>query len=336
MAPDLAHVLDVVRVVHLQPWQLGASLDDREGVEDDADRLGAWRPLDAACAAQDARCAGGERSKEGLLVLCFGVHVLDKGCPADLTNPLAHASRVPGSGLGPACLTVGSPSCQRVASAGLSVESAHALDGGSILNPWQLVCWGCLLMASLMAWHRRFAKSPCSRPHRPREKQGVHSAFTLLAWCTMLPCTETSDVPGLNRGLQLAVPSHRRELQTQVSTSTSLTNALANPAVGHIVLAPGMYNLTAQLSITRSVVLEAAVAGSVVLHAQASSSSPRRVLNINPGSSGVVQLNRLRITGGYINSVRAHVQMFPSPRWDSNMFCACASRVAVFTSTVAR
>jgi len=90
MAPDLAQVLDVVRAVHVQPWQvlvqpwqLGASLDDREGVEFDADRLGAWRPLDAACAAQDARC-GGERSKEGLLVLCFGV--LDKGCPVDLTQ----------------------------------------------------------------------------------------------------------------------------------------------------------------------------------------------------------------------------------------------------------
>ena len=144
------------------------------------------------------------------LVLCFGVHVLDKGCPADLTNPLAHASRVPGPGLGPACLTVGPSSCQWVATAGLSVESARVLDGGSILNPRQLVSWGCLLMASLMAWHRRFANSPCSRPHRSRQKQGVRGALTLFAWCTMLPCTEASDVPGLNRGLQLAVPSHRR------------------------------------------------------------------------------------------------------------------------------
>ena len=141
----------IVRAVHLQPWQvlvqpwkLGASLDDREGVEFDANGLGARRSLDAACAAQDARC-GGERSKEGLLVLRFDV--LDKGCPVDLTKPLAHAARVPDPGLGP----------------------AHGLDGGSILNPRQLVCWRCLLMASLMAWHRRFAKSPCSRPHRPRE-----------------------------------------------------------------------------------------------------------------------------------------------------------------------
>eukprot|EP00900_Chrysochromulina_parva_P018284 jgi/Chrpa1/26457/Chrysochromulina_OHIO_Genome00022830-RA len=112
----------------------------------------------------------------------------------------------------------------------------------------------------------------------------------------MLPCTEASDIPGLY-SMQL-VPSHRRELQTAVSTSAGLTSALANTAVGRIVLAPGTYILNAELSITRSVVLEAAVAGSVVLNAQASSSSQRRVLNINPGSLGVVQLIGLNITGG--------------------------------------
>jgi hypothetical protein len=114
------------------------------------------------------------------------------------------------------------------------------------------------------------------------------------------------------RGLQLAVPSHRRELQTQVSTSAELLSALANTAVGRIVLAPGTYILSAQLSVNRSVVLEAAVAGSVVLDAQASSSSPRRVLNIDPGSSGIVQLIGLNITGGYMSNVRAHAQNFPS------------------------
>jgi hypothetical protein len=130
--------------------------------------------------------------------------------------------------------------------------------------------------------------------------------------CTVLPCTKASDIPGMY-SVQL-VPSHRRELQTAMSTVAGLTSALANMAVGHIVLAPGTYNLTAQLSITRSVVLEAAVAGSVVLdalvrssnvagcsiiqNAQASSSNLRRVLNINPGSSGVVQLIGIRITGG--------------------------------------
>eukprot|EP00900_Chrysochromulina_parva_P017302 jgi/Chrpa1/25573/Chrysochromulina_OHIO_Genome00022343-RA len=84
-----------------------------------------------------------------------------------------------------------------------------------------------------------------------------------------------------------------------VSTSAGLTSALANAAVGRIVLASGTYNLTSELSVSRSVVLEAAVAGSVVLDAQSSSGSPRRVLNINPGSSGVVQLIGLNITRGY-------------------------------------
>ena len=87
-----------------------------------------------------------------------------------------------------------------------------------------------------------------------------------------------------------------------MSNTVDLTSALANTAASHIVLAPGTYYLSAQLSITRSVAIEAAAAGSVVLHAQASSSSPRRVLNINPGSSGVVQLIGLNITGGYIVS----------------------------------
>jgi hypothetical protein len=111
----------------------------------------------------------------------------------------------------------------------------------------------------------------------------------------------------LYRGLQLAVPSHRRELQTQVSSSAGLTSALANTAVGRIVLASGTYYLSAELSITRSVIFEAAVAGSVILNAQAGSSSRRRVLNINPGPSGVVQLIGLNITGGYHTSVRAHM-----------------------------
>ena len=237
----------------------------------------------------------------------FGVH--DKSFPVDLTMPLALTAR-------PACLTVALASCQWVASAGFSVASGQVLDGCSILIPRQLMCWGCLLKASLMALHLRFAKSPCSRPRRPREKQGVHGALTLLAWCTMMLCTEASDVPGLHRGLQLAVPSHRRELQTQVSTSASLTSALANTVVSRIVLASGTYNLISELSITRSVILEAAAGATVTLNAQASSSSQRRVLYIDPGSSGVVQLIGLRITGGY-SKVRAHVQKFPTPRWET-------------------
>ena len=161
-------------------------------------------------------------------------------------------------------------------------------------------------MGSLMAWHHRFAKPPSNR-HRPRVELKMHLSLTLLALYTMLPCTKASNVPGLF-SVQ-PVPSHRRELQTAVSNSAGLTSALANTSVGQIVLAPGTYYLSAELSITRSIVLEAAVAGSCVLHAQASSSNPRRVLNINPGSTGVVQLIGLNITRGYV-TVRAHMFKF--------------------------
>ena len=127
----------------------------------------------------------------------FGVH--DKSFPVDLTMPLALTAR-------PACLTVALASCQWVASAGFSVASGQVLDGCSILIPRQLMCWGCLLMASLVAWHRRvakspcsrpeiaeiaeIAKSPCSRPRRPREKQGVHGAPCKENEGTVLHCTE--------------------------------------------------------------------------------------------------------------------------------------------------
>ena len=145
----------------------------------------------------------------------------------------------------------------------------------------------------------------------------------------MLLCTEASDVAGLYRGQQLAVPSHRRELQTSVSTTAGLTSALANTAVSRIVLASGTYDLTAGLIVTRSVILEAAVAGSVVLHAQANSSSERRVLSINPGPSGIVQLIGLKITGGYTSHVRARVQNFPLPRWE-NALLTCPFRFSSF------
>ena len=91
---------------------------------------------------------------------------------------------------------------------------------------------------------------------------------------------------------------------TLVSTVAGLSSALANTAVAHMVLAPGTYFLSGTLSVTRSVVIEAAVAGSVVLDAQASYSSQRRVLNINPGPLDVVQLIGLNITGGNVQNVR--------------------------------
>eukprot|EP00900_Chrysochromulina_parva_P006459 jgi/Chrpa1/15814/Chrysochromulina_OHIO_Genome00014665-RA len=121
---------------------------------------------------------------------------------------------------------------------------------------------------------------------------------------------------------------------TLVSTVAGLTSALANTAIGHMVLAPGTYFLSGELSITRSVVLEAAVAGSVVLDAQASSSNPRHVLNINPGSLGVVQLIGLNITGGHViyPYVRAaETCIFPSP--DGKTADSLASTLTCTTAT---
>jgi hypothetical protein len=134
--------------------------------------------------------------------------------------------------------------------------------------------------------------------------------------CTVLPCTEASDIPGLF-SMQL-VPSHHRELQTTVSTSAGLTSALAITGVDRIVLAPGTYIPKAELSITRSVVLKAAVAGSVVLDAQANSSSRRRVLNINPGSLGVVQEIGLNFIRGVVQVRVAETscENSPLPRWE--------------------
>ena len=134
--------------------------------------------------------------------------------------------------------------------------------------------------------------------------------------------------------------ANRRELQTAVSTVADLTSTLTNPDIGHIVLAPGTYILSAELSVTRSVIIEAAVAGSVVLDAQASDAdgNQRRVLNINPGSSGVVQVNGLNITGGYTEEVSAaETCNYPNALFrGDHMFCTCACRVVVSTSSQAQ
>jgi hypothetical protein len=103
-------------------------------------------------------------------------------------------------------------------------------------------------------------------------------------------------------------------LQTTVTTVADLRAALANTAIARIVLGDGTYILNSTLGstksgleITRSVILEAAAGATVTLDAQASSTgnrngpNARRVLYINPGSTGYVQLIRLRITGGYFS-----------------------------------
>ena len=131
----------------------------------------------------------------------------------------------------------------------------------------------------------------------------------------------TSDHPVAGLHSMQMVVSHRRELQTTVTSTTvttvaDLRAALANTAIARIVLGDGTYILNSTLGstrsgleITRSVILEAAAGATVTLDAQASSSGHRnqngpnakRVLYINPGSTGYVQLIRLRITGGYIS-----------------------------------
>jgi len=103
--------------------------------------------------------------------------------------------------------------------------------------------------------------------------------------------------------LDVALVNHGRGLKVTVSDVTDLISKLADSSVSHIVVASGHYVLSSELSVTRAVTIEAAVQGSVVLDAQASSSAPRRVLTINPASaSDVVELIGLKVTGGYIFS----------------------------------
>jgi hypothetical protein len=153
-----------------------------------------------------------------------------------------------------------------------------------------------------------------SRPLLPTQGPNVYvSVGTVCSWLTTL-----TDVTGTVSTCPAPLPPPPSPPPPPyppgtavVSNTLALTSALANTAVGRIVLAPGTYYLSAELSIIRSVVLEAAVAGSVVLDAQANSSSLRRVLYINPGSFGVVQLIGLNITGGNVQNVCAEIPHHP-------------------------
>ena len=98
------------------------------------------------------------------------------------------------------------------------------------------------------------------------------------------------------------VPVRGWQLQTTVNSVAGLTSALSDSSVSHILVEAGHYGLSAELSVTRSVTIEAVVAGTVVLDAQANNDNRRRVLTINPGSDGVVHLIGLNITGGFVVS----------------------------------
>ena len=82
-----------------------------------------------------------------------------------------------------------------------------------------------------------------------------------------------------------------------------LITAFGATSTSRIIMEPGTYLLTAQLSIGKNIVLEAAQPGTVVLDGQGST----RILSI---ASGIVHLIGLHLTGGYTNSPAA-VSLLP-------------------------
>ena len=83
-----------------------------------------------------------------------------------------------------------------------------------------------------------------------------------------------------------------------MSNVAELLSAIGTPSLVRITLQAGRYQLGTTLSVYRSLTLEAAVPGSVVLDAGAGALTMRRVLEISPGDSGVVEMIGLNITGG--------------------------------------
>ena len=120
-------------------------------------------------------------------------------------------------------------------------------------------------------------------------------------------------------------PAVARRLQstTTVRTVAELTAAVADASIGRILLAAGTYAFSSgtvcssgsddpsALCISRDVSLEALEPGTVVLDAQGTSSSRRRVMRIDGGTVGLIGLN---ITGGYASYVSGlGVALRPSP-----------------------
>ena len=131
----------------------------------------------------------------------------------------------------------------------------------------------------------------------PGRHARVLPGCVLLAACAVLP-TAGADEAGALR---------HRALQTTVSDVAGLTGALADPSVGHILVASGHYLLGEELYVNRSVIVEAAVPGSVVFDAGYTAElsygdrdESRRVLNVDPQASDVVHLIGLNITGGSV------------------------------------
>ena len=132
---------------------------------------------------------------------------------------------------------------------------------------------------------------------RPGYAEGQHAnSFALAAFAS---CAAASGLPFIATTTERG---RMRKLQTTVSDVSGLISSLADTAISRIVVAAGHYALSAQLSITRSVTVEAAVPGTVVLDAQAEQAgTDRRVLYVSPASWDVVQLIGLNLTGGRIS-----------------------------------
>ena len=137
--------------------------------------------------------------------------------------------------------------------------------------------------------------------------------------------------PHSTEGTMLA-PAAARRLQstTTVSTVAELTAAVADASIGRILLAAGTYAFSSgtvcsanddpsALCISRDVSLEALEPGTVVLDAQGTSSSERRVMRIVAGTVGLIGLT---ITGGYATYVSGLAWSALSPA------CFCCTLVS--------
>ena len=123
-----------------------------------------------------------------------------------------------------------------------------------------------------------------------------------------------STLPSLHpAALPSLVPVASRRLQSTITVSTvaELTAAVADSSISRILLAAGTYAFSSgtvcvssgdpsALCISRDVSLEALEPGTVVLDAQGTSSSRRRVMYVGAGTVGLIGLN---ITGGYASPV---------------------------------
>ena len=173
---------------------------------------------------------------------------------------------------------------------------------------WHLVAPACVVFSPRLLDRAKAALHPTLHSARsigPRRHAtppvSAHSRYllapliclTALGFLTKTSATRDHSLPLV---YSLSHVRRPRALQTVVSDVTSLTRAIGDASVSHIVVAAGHYMLTARLEVDRSLTLEADVPGSVVLDAQGSTSP---VIGIFIAATDTVQLTGLNITGGY-------------------------------------